>query len=263
VVSTAGIVVDGVAVDGIAVDGIAVDGIADGIAVDGIVDGTADDLHPWFLRQFLGPTLGCLNYYYIGADGSQFNSSGGDNSSEQISPTLTIAAWGTFLGYTIENINKRLPPMRYPLRLPDPSTTPQYQLVVRPPASCAFSPVWKLSCLFINNHVTVANDNGTCVSEYLCYSPRHFFSGNVTSVFDVEEMRLWIEHLDDTERTSGLPKRMERGHWDRRAIVQTPVQRDGVSYIEWHILAYEYDSATNEWSSLCTEVKAYYVRKGP
>jgi hypothetical protein len=217
--------------------------------------------YPWFLRQFLGPAMSCQKIVYSEAGQRPLHESHVDSCMPDNTPketTIVIAACGKFLGYTLENINKRLPPMVFQCSPPN-TIQPKYQLVHRPPAT---SCVGKLSYRFVNTHTTVSNMDGSCACEYINYNPKHFFSGTITTVFDFEDMKHWIAHLHDADPTTGLPKTMVREHWDRRVITANKVQpREGPPYMHWKCYVYEYDSGTNEWDRVCCEVAVNYIRK--
>jgi hypothetical protein len=71
-------------------------------------------------------------------------------------------------------------------------------------------------------------------------------------------MRRWIEHLHDTDPTTGLPKTMVREHWDRRLLRESLVQRDNVMYLDWECHVYEHESSTGDWTRLrCHSVVSY------
>jgi hypothetical protein len=223
--------------------------------------------YPWFLRQFLGPAMSCQEITFTEAvqqppDMDELFtpfSLASENLRTADAATLVVAACGKFLGYSLENINKRLPPMVFQCCLPDTSR-PKYQLVDR---ASATSCVAKLSYRFVNTHVTVANEDGSFVSECINYNPRYFFSDamKLTTVFDFEDMKLWMDHLHDVDPITGLPKTMSKEHWDRRMVEMTPTQRDGTTYMVYSLTVYEYDSATRCWDHLCCKTSVSFLRR--
>jgi hypothetical protein len=124
----------------------------------------------------------------------------------------------------------------------------QYALVDRPPANSCLS---KLCYRFVNTHRSIVTADGTFFTEIINANPAYFFQHNkgVSQVFDFDEMRRWLAHLHDVDE-NGLPKEMVKEEWDKRWIRGTPVQRDGLTYIELEFHSFLFDSATDDWSRL-------------
>jgi hypothetical protein len=175
--------------------------------------------------------------------------------------SVVISSCGTFLGHTLRPslLNKRLPPMAYSCCLPDHSQ-PKYRLVDRPPANSCVS---KLCFRFVNTHTTIAHQDGSIFTEMLSYDPRHFFrSMSIAKVLDAEEMERWYTALHDTDPQTGLPKALEKEHYNRQQLRATQVERNGCTYLDWELHVFEYDSATADWSRLRCTTTVSYSRKG-
>jgi hypothetical protein len=195
--------------------------------------------YPWFLRQFLGRAMSCMTIV------------------DAVDQGVVVSACGSFLGYNMENINKRMPPMVF--RHQHVATDgPVWQLVGRPPGK---SSVAKLCYRFVNTHASiVSSDGGSFVTDMIHYNPRQFFAAGTSmqQVFDFDEMRGWLGHLSDVD-SIGLPKAMVRTHWDRRLLTATHAQRGNVAYLDWELAVYEYDSATQDWSNLRRTCRVSYT----
>jgi hypothetical protein len=158
---------------------------------------------------------------------------------------LSLSAAGSFMGYSFENINERLPPMMFPAKVP--SDGPKWKSVGRPPTNTSIA---KVCYRFVNTHVTIANQDGSCFAEVIQTNPKHIFTTESMNVFDVGDMKRWVDCLHDTDPASGLPKQMQKAAWGRWVHTLTQTQRNGRIYLDYKTDAYDYDSSTDYWSRL-------------
>jgi hypothetical protein len=218
--------------------------------------------YPWFLRQFLTPAFSKQNIFI----GSRLSSNMAIPSDVGVcdakEATLVVAACGTFLGYALENINRRVPPIVYSFA-PAPPNQPKWRLVDRSPFRDAESCVGKLSYRFENSHMTFGNLNNDQISvEAFNFDPKYFFSGSIKKVFDSREMKRWVAHLRDVDPVTGLPKAMAKQEWVLSSLTSTKVHRDGVDHMVCKCHVQEYDPTTGDWSRLRTRATVTYVRQG-
>jgi hypothetical protein len=209
----------------------------------------ANEGYPWFLRQFMGRAMSRLWLQYANAEEGETQVGYGHGRR------LLCSACGKILGYSLSNINKRIPPMMYHH---SPSQAQQkYALVDRPPGNSCLS---KLCYRFVNAHTSIVGDDGSFFTEMIHASPKHFFGAgtSIGQVFDYEEMRRWLAHLHDVDDT-GLPKAMVREEWDLRWIKGTPVQRGGLFYLDIEFHCFEYDHQTGNWSKLIARTAAAWL----
>ncbi|MDA9686887.1 hypothetical protein N9U05_00175 [bacterium] len=205
--------------------------------------------YPWFMRQFANRAFSTLAV----------------ESSEE---TVTLHARGTFFGFSLSLVEKRLPPMV--ISRPSPVSSPKYKLI---PREIGNSGLAKLGYRFVNTHKdpvhayhspgsgagTVTNSfkpqdfmNGstTIQQELLVFDPIHFFGKqavSIYSIFDADEMGRWVDGLSDVD-ASGLPKEMVRQQWNRRLTRLAVKQLDGQTFLNVHLEVYEYDSDAGDWS---------------
>jgi hypothetical protein len=145
---------------------------------------------------------------------------------------VTVSAAGTFLGYTVENVNKRIIPMLLQFE-PDYSQT-KYRIAERPPGTAT---VAKLCYRFTNMHASIVSADGSCFAEVIQYDLLFLFSASISAsanlhkCYNPSEMQQWLDHLQDTDE-SGLPKAMVKEQWDRRTLRATQVQRGGLTYLD-------------------------------
>jgi hypothetical protein len=176
---------------------------------------------------------------------------------------VSVCAAGKFMGYNFEHVNRRLPPMKFPFKrqlLVDGSRpTLKWKNVGRAPSNQLTA---KLCYRFVNTHDTIANQDGSCFTEFITVDPNSVFKINTIKAFDIQEMKRWVEHLHDMDPATGLPKQMQKGAWDRRVLRGTPNLRNGCMYVDWQIDVYEYDFSTDDWSKLRATVAMSYLREG-
>jgi hypothetical protein len=195
----------------------------------------ADIGYPWFVRQIIGRAMSCVKLAF------SLSNVEGMGTDE----VLSLSAAGSFMGYTFENINERFPPLMFPAKVA--SDGPKWRSVGRPPTNTSIA---KTCYRFVNTHVTIANQDGSCFTEVMQTNPKLIFAAESMKVFDVGDMKRWVDNLHDADPASGLPKQMQKAAWGRWVTTFTRTQRNGRMYLDYKIDVYDYDSSTDYWSRL-------------